>query len=186
MSSQQLLYKLTNFLDQFENINDFLKDFTVYFLNTIINVMKSLIGFVYNCEYHKIAETGSSPMKKRQRAFDQLGMIELITHLVGKINDKSEDLKKISQAPYNRQSEYSKIRYIYTLGYEILECVAAENYMEKIKISKYLKKYLGHIIKNENKIVYKSLQEVLDDNYLALFHKIDDDYIKSLIESFDK
>ena len=79
--------------------------------------MRSLIGFVYNCEYQKIAESGNSPVVKRQRAFDELGMIELVTHLVGKINDRSQDLKKIALHPYNKQSEYTKIRYIYVLGY---------------------------------------------------------------------
>lgn len=145
MSSQELLCKLTSFLDNFTDINDFLKDFSVFFLNNIINVMRSLIGFVYNCQYHKIAESGNSPVIKRQRAFDQLGMIELVTHLVSRINDRSKDLKKIAIAPYNKQSEYTKIRYIYVLGYQILECMAAGNYLEKIRISKYLKKYLEHI-----------------------------------------
>lgn len=34
-------------------------------------------------------------------------------------------------------------------------------------------------------MVYKSLQEVLDDNYLALSNKIDNEYIKELINKFD-
>jgi hypothetical protein len=47
----------------------------------------------------------------------------------------------------------------------------------KIKISKYLEKYLEQILRQPNKIVYKSIQEVLDGNFLALSKKVDFDYI---------
>ena len=46
--------------------------------------------------------------------------------------------------------------------------MAAYNPMLKIKISKYLKIYLDHILEPENRLVYKSIQEILDGNELAL------------------
>ncbi len=60
------------------------------------------------------------------------------------------------------------MRNIYVLAYNLLESIAANNYMQKIKISKYLDKYLNQLKKQDNKVVYRSIQEVLDGNYLAL------------------
>ena len=58
------------------------------------------------------------------------------------------------------------------LGYEVLESMAAYNPMLKIKISKYLTIYLDHILEPENRIIYKSIQEILDGNELALEKKV--------------
>lgn len=61
-------------------------------------------------------------------------------------------------------SEYKKTRTIYALGYEVLESMAAYNSMLKVKISKYLKIYLKHILEPQNRVVYKSIQEILEGN----------------------
>jgi hypothetical protein len=58
-----------------------------------------------------------------------------------------------------------------------LESIAANNYIQKIKISKYLEKYLKQLKRQDNKIVYQSIQEVLDGNYLALEKRVTNDYI---------
>lgn len=73
----------------------------------------------------------------------------------------------------NKLSEYRKVRTIYSLGYEILENVAASNPLLKIKISKYLQIYLQHILLPENRVVYRSIQEILDGNELALEKKVE-------------
>jgi len=49
-------------------------------------VLKNLIGFIYDCEYNKIAESGNNPNFKKQRIFDELGMIELVTRMLEQIN----------------------------------------------------------------------------------------------------
>ena len=81
-------------------------------------------------------------------------MVELITSLVNEIHMKDEVLKNIA----SKASEYKKIRTIYVLGYEVLESMAAYNSMLKIKISRYLKIYLNHILEPHNRVVYKSIQ----------------------------
>lgn len=43
---------------------------------------------------------------------------------------------------------------------------------------------MEHILKVPNKVVYRSIEEVLDGNYLALEKKVNEDYIKRLIDSF--
>lgn len=58
-----------------------------------------------------------------------------------------------------------------------MESIAANNYIQKIKISKYLEKYLKQLKRQDNKIVYQSIQEVLDGNYLALEKRVTNDYI---------
>jgi hypothetical protein len=72
----------------------------------------------------------------------------------------------------NSASKEKKIRTIFALGYELLESMAANNYQVKMKISKYLQIYLEHIKKNSNRIVYESIQEILDGNELALEKKV--------------
>lgn len=42
--------------------------------------------------------------------------------------------------------------------------MAAYNNMLKYKISKYLRIYLNHILVPHNRVVYKSIQEIIDDN----------------------
>ena len=69
----------------------------------------------------------------------------------------------------NHKSEYRKIRTIYELSYKLLESIAAGNILLKLKISRYLnKKYLFQILEQANRTVYKSIQEVLDNNLLSL------------------
>lgn len=114
-------------------------------LNTVINVIKSLIGFIYDCDYTKIVSSGNSPIALRQRVFDEIGMVELITILIDEIKNNDERLDEVSKK-LNKLSEYRKVRTIYSLGYEILESVAASNPLLKIKISKYLQIYLQHIL----------------------------------------
>lgn len=80
-------------------------------------------------------------------------------------------MKQVAEVK-NKNSEYRKIRTIYSLGYEVLESIAASNPLLKIKISVYLKTYLNHILKPENRVVYKSIQEILDGNELALEKKV--------------
>jgi len=65
---------------------------------------------------------------------------------------------------------------VYELGYKLLESIAASNDLMKIKISKYMNKYLNHIMEKANRTVYRSIQEFLDGNYLAL-EEINKDYI---------
>ena len=65
---------------------------------------------------------------------------------------------------------------MYELGYKLLESIAASNDLMKIKTSKYMNKYLNHIMEKANRTVYRSIQEFLDGNYLAL-EEINKDYI---------
>lgn len=55
----------------------------------------------------------------------------------------------------------------------------------KIRISKYMNKYLYQILEKANRTVYRSIQEFLEGNYLAL-EEIQDNYIKILISNFDE
>lgn len=84
----------------------------------------------------------------------------------------------------NKNSEYRKVRTVYELGYKLLESVAANNDLMKIRISKYMNKYLYQILEKANRTVYRSIQEFLDGNYLAL-EEIQENYIKVLISNFD-
>lgn len=65
-----------------------------------------------------------------------------------------------------------------------MESVAANNDLMKIRISKYMNKYLYQILEKANRTVYRSIQEFLDGNYLAL-EEIQENYIKVLISNFD-
>jgi hypothetical protein len=82
-------------------------------------------------------------------------MIELLTRLVEIIDKYDSQLQSV--VPVDR-SEYKKVRNIYVLAYNLLESIAANNYIQKIKISKYLEKYLNQIKKQDNKVVYRSIQ----------------------------
>ena len=120
-------------------------------------------------------------------------MIELTTRMLEQINrrdfpppeepNRLERLARLEELGKN--SEYRKVRTVYELGYKLLESVAAGNDLMKVKISKYLKHYLSHILEKANRTVYRSIQEFLDGNYLAL-GEIEDDYIKDLISHLDK
>lgn len=62
MSSQELIHKFTAFLIKFNPQNERdNKTLNMTLLNNIINVIKDLIGFIYNCDYHKIVSSGSTP-----------------------------------------------------------------------------------------------------------------------------
>jgi hypothetical protein len=82
-------------------------------------------------------------------------MVEMLTRLVEVIDQYDGELQRVVQ---KSQSEYKKVRSIYVLAYELLESIAADNYMQKIKISKFLEKYLNQIKKAPNKVVYRSIQ----------------------------
>ena len=63
-SSQEILYKFICLIGMLknnneENVNEF-KILDVFLLNTVINVLKELIGFIYECDYNKIASSGSN------------------------------------------------------------------------------------------------------------------------------
>jgi hypothetical protein len=90
------------------------------------------------------------PNSLRQRAFDELGMVELITSLLNEIQLKDKILLA-------QPLEYKKIRSIYVLGYEMLQSMAAYSTVLKIKISKYLHIYLEHLLEPHNRVVYKSI-----------------------------
>jgi hypothetical protein len=55
----------------------------------------------------------------------------------------------------------------------------------KLRISKYMNKYLFHIMEKANRTVYRSIQEFLDGNYLAL-EQIQESYIENLIAHLDE
>lgn len=82
-------------------------------------------------------------------------MIELLTRMV-EIIDKYDDI--LQKIVAKDRSEYKKVRNIYVLTYNLLESIAANNYIQKIKISKYLNKYLNQLKKQDNKVVYRSIQ----------------------------
>lgn len=47
-------------LKEYETLHELLQELTVYLLNNVINVLKNLIGFIYDTDYSKIAESGSN------------------------------------------------------------------------------------------------------------------------------
>ena len=59
MSSQEIIHKFTNFLYYYENNDRDNKTLNMSLLNTVINVIKDLIGFIYGCDYNKIFSSGS-------------------------------------------------------------------------------------------------------------------------------
>lgn len=71
-------------------------------------------------------------------------MLETINNADSTYEELSVKSSIISRAPLktmldkNKNSEYKKVRLVYQLGYEVLESIAANNYLMKIKISKYL------------------------------------------------
>lgn len=133
LSSQEIIYKFCvsmarlKFMEnQPENRRQHLKeelkqeleeDINVQVLNNVINVLKDLIGFIFDCDYAIIAESGNSPNSKKQRIFDQLGMIQLLTRLVEIIDHYDDPFQIIVD---KSQSEYKKVRSVYSLAYELL------------------------------------------------------------------
>lgn len=59
LSSQEIIFKFSCMLYEYETLHDLLQELTVFLLNNVINVLKSLIGFIYDTDYNKIAESGS-------------------------------------------------------------------------------------------------------------------------------
>lgn len=58
MSSQQILYKFTDFISDYRDVRD-TNVLNMSLLNNVINVIKDLIGFIFGCEYSKIVTSGS-------------------------------------------------------------------------------------------------------------------------------
>ena len=62
MSSQEIIYKFLCFignLDMRRSSTEYRKTLSVSLMNNVINVFRELIGFIYGCEYSKIASSGS-------------------------------------------------------------------------------------------------------------------------------
>lgn len=74
MSSQEILFKFTDFILDYKDERDS-KILNMSLLNNVINVLKDLIGFILGCDYSKIISSGNSPNSLKQRAFDELGMV---------------------------------------------------------------------------------------------------------------
>lgn len=55
-----MLIKFIGLLENYRTIEKLLVDLTVTLLNSVINVLKCAIGFIYDCEYSLIAESGSN------------------------------------------------------------------------------------------------------------------------------
>lgn len=60
MSSQEILFKFTDFILDYKNERDS-KILNMSLLNNVINVLKDLIGFILGCDYSKIISSGSKP-----------------------------------------------------------------------------------------------------------------------------
>lgn len=60
LSSQEILSKFTQLIEDYSSLDELVKDLKVPLLNNVINVLKNLIGFIYDCEYNRIAESGSN------------------------------------------------------------------------------------------------------------------------------
>ena len=59
LSSQEILSKFSRLIGEYLTLDELLEHLNVFLLNNVISVLKSLIGFIYDCEYSKIAESGS-------------------------------------------------------------------------------------------------------------------------------
>jgi hypothetical protein len=59
LSSQEILSKFTRLIGEYMTLDELLEQLNVFLLNNVINVLKNLIGFIYECDYNKIAESGS-------------------------------------------------------------------------------------------------------------------------------
>lgn len=59
MSSQEILYKFTDFISDYKDSRDS-SILNMSLLNNIINVIKDLIGFIFGCDYSKIVTSGSN------------------------------------------------------------------------------------------------------------------------------
>lgn len=61
LSSQEIISKFTKLIEDYSTLDELLKELNVFLLNSVIGVLKNLIGFIYDCDYAKIAESGSTP-----------------------------------------------------------------------------------------------------------------------------
>lgn len=68
LSSQELLNKFTNFM-AVPDESYILEYINFTLLNDITNLLKHLIGFIYNCNYDQIKVLGSTPVAQRQKIF---------------------------------------------------------------------------------------------------------------------
>ena len=59
MSSQEVIYKFTDFISDYKEERD-RKVLNMSLLNNVINVVKDLIGFILGCDYSKIISSGSN------------------------------------------------------------------------------------------------------------------------------
>jgi hypothetical protein len=55
LSSQEILSKFTRLIGEYVTLEELLDQLNVFLLNNVISVLKNLIGFIYDCEYSKIA-----------------------------------------------------------------------------------------------------------------------------------
>jgi hypothetical protein len=60
LSSQEILSKFSRLMGEYVTLEELLEQLNVFLLNNVISVLKNLIGFIYDCEYSKIAESGST------------------------------------------------------------------------------------------------------------------------------
>jgi hypothetical protein len=68
ISSQEILHKFIIFISIGKI--DGRQTTTMNLLNNVMNVMKDLIGFIFNCDYNTIISSGNRPNSLKQRAFD--------------------------------------------------------------------------------------------------------------------
>lgn len=61
MSSQEVIYKFTDFISDYTDERDS-KILNMSLLNNVINVIKDLIGFILGCDYSKIISSGSNQL----------------------------------------------------------------------------------------------------------------------------
>lgn len=65
LSSQEVLFKFCSMLNEYSSLEELLEELSVFLLNNVINVLKSLVGFIYDTDYSKIAESGSTTSLKQ-------------------------------------------------------------------------------------------------------------------------
>jgi hypothetical protein len=74
LSSQELINQFTTFMTV-RNEGYIQKTLNFTLLNDVTNTMKSLVGFIYNCDYDQIKVLGSNPVTQRQKILGDLGMV---------------------------------------------------------------------------------------------------------------
>lgn len=62
--------------------------------------------------------------------------------------------------------------------------MAKDNRKIKMRISFFLQEYLGQMVYDHNKVAYKSISQILRDNYLAIEKMVNQKIIKKIIKSF--